>query len=289
MRPFLFVFSFLTVITAIAQSDDAAKRVYKSSQDSVFLVYLNDSTGTPNALGSAFVVAPHTLITNAHVVETGNPVLAVGPVRIPVKVLRRDQKNDLAVLSVDVDLTSTSLPLATEATSPGEQIFAIGNPDGLEKTISQGIVSGIRTMEDRNLLQITSPISHGSSGGPILNARGEVVGVAVGMLEDGQNLNFAVPVSYVRSILESKSSTVQAQADPSHGIAEVLDLAAKRGKEEYSDDSTSQYQRDTLQLKNFMEATVTASSSTSALTDLACLGIHEMDLSDDGIQAARKR
>ena len=111
--------------SAFGQTGDEAKRIYDASQDSVFLVYLNDSSGTPSALGSAFLVGPRLLITNAHVADAGSPVLAVGPVRIPMKIIRTDEKNDLAVLSVDVDLTSKPLPLASALVSPGEQIFAI--------------------------------------------------------------------------------------------------------------------------------------------------------------------
>src|ERR1700722_18300501 len=105
--------AFVLASAATISGQDVAQQVYGSSQDSVFLVYLNDSSGSPTALGSAFLVAKRTLVTNAHVADAGSPVLAVGPVRLPLKVVRIDRKNDLAVLSVDVDLTSTPLPLAT--------------------------------------------------------------------------------------------------------------------------------------------------------------------------------
>jgi tetratricopeptide (TPR) repeat protein len=271
---------------SFGQSDDTAQRIYKSSQDSVFLVYLNDSSGSPTALGSAFLVAKRTLVTNAHVADAGSPVLAVGPVRLPLKVVRIDRKNDLAILSVDVDLTSSSLPLATGTVSPGEEIFAIGNPEGLEKTISQGIVSGLRNRDDRNLLQITSPISHGSSGGPILNVRGEVVGVAVGMLEDGQNLNFAVPVSYVKSILEATSDATAVPIDLRSGLDEMQSIINKRG--EYSNDDNSEYQRKTKRLIELMKVVVSEATSEKDLRDLACIGTLDSKLSDDGITAARK-
>jgi tetratricopeptide (TPR) repeat protein len=276
----------LLLIPAIVfgQSDDIAQGVYKSSENSVFLVYLNDNNGSPSALGSAFLVAKRTLVTNAHVADAGSPVLAVGPVRLPLKIVRIDRKNDLAILSVDVDLTSKPLPLATGTVSPGEQIFAIGNPEGLEKTISQGIVSGLRNRDDRNLLQITSPISHGSSGGPILNARGEVVGVAVGMLEDGQNLNFAVPVSYVRAILDAKVDA--APVDLRSGIAEMQSIVTTRGN--YSDDDNSEYQRQTKRLIDLIDILVPEATSEKDLRDLACLGTIDAKLSDGGIKAARK-
>jgi len=289
MRSFLLVAAtgLLAALTAIGQAGENAKQIYSSSQDSVFLVYLNDSSGTPSALGSAFLVAPRLLVTNAHVAEAGNPVLAVGPVRIPLKVVRTDDKNDLAILSVDVDLTSKPLPLASGVTSPGEQIFAIGNPEGLEKTISQGIVSGLRKRGDRDLLQITSPISHGSSGGPILNAKGEVVGVAVGTLEDGQNLNFAVPVAYVRSILEQRSKAASTiSVDDS--LSDAKELIKKRVLAQYSGDPSSDYQQQTRKLRDLMETIITSTSRDDALVEMACIGTKATELSDEGIKAARK-
>jgi len=279
---------FLSTFAAPAQIDDAAKRVYKSSQDSVFLVYLNDISGTPTALGSAFVVGPRLLITNAHVVDAGEPVLAVGPVRIPVKIVRKDEKNDLAVISVGVDLTSAFLPLSKEAVTPGEQIFAIGNPEGLEKTISQGIVSGLRTHGDRDLLQITSPISHGSSGGPILDASGKVVGVAVGIMEDGQNLNFAVPVRFVQMLLDARGESAASPSETRHTSTEVAALIVTKSTQEYSADENSPFQQDLRKLKEIMPAALSASSSPGDLTTLACAGTNEPELSDDGIKAARK-
>jgi len=225
------------------------------------------------------------LITNAHVVDAGEPVLAIGPVRIPVKVLKKDEKNNLALISVAVDLTSISLPLAKDAVTPGEQIFAIGNPEGLEKTISQGIVSGLRTHDDRSLLQITSPISHGSSGGPILDAKGQVVGVAVGLMEDGQNLNFAVPVRYVQLLLDAPMSPIVTL----HTVSEVAALATKKKSEEYSDDENSAYQQDLKHLSDIMPSALKSATTNPDLSALACIGADEnFDLSDTSIEAARK-
>lgn len=288
MRSFLLAALFLTNLSGFGQNSDPAERVYKSSENSVFLVYLNDSGGNPDALGSAFLVTSNLLITNAHVVEAGSPVLAVGPVRVPLKVVRIDKTNDLAILSVDLSLVSKPLTLSSDGPSPGEQVFAVGNPEGLEKTISQGIVSGIRRLDDRDLLQITSPISHGSSGGPILNAKGEVIGVAVGMLEDGQNLNFAVPVKYVRALLDVKSPAVTASLDCSQNMADLKDLAEKRNQEDYSDDSSSQYQRDTRELRDQVAAISNSCVQPKVLEQLACLGTTSFDLDEEGIKAARK-
>jgi len=284
MRPVLLAL-FAAALPVIGQTPDAAQQVYKNAQDSVFLIYLNDGKGIPTALGSAFLVAPHTLITNAHVANAGNPVLSVGPVRIPLTVVRTDEKNDLAVLKVEADLTSNALTLSTESVTPGEQVFAIGNPEGLEKTISQGIVSGVRKHDDRDLIQITTPISHGSSGGPILNGKGEVVGVAVGMLGEGQNLNFAVPVSFVRDIMAPPTTTI-ALGDPAEGLSQLKGLIDNWGT--YSDDENSQYQKTSRKMKDLAERIENGAISESILTEVACLGTKYYVLSDPGIAAARK-
>ena len=276
----------LAASSALSQTAETAKDVYNSSQDSVFLIYLNDSSGSPNALGSGFLVAPHTLITNAHVADAGSPVLAVGPVRIPLKVLRTDELNDLAILTVDVDLTSKPLPLASESVTPGETVFAIGNPEGLERTISQGIVSGVRERENRRLLQITTPISHGSSGGPILNSKGEVVGVAVGMLEDGQNLNFAVPVGLVREILAARNGSTQ-PIDVEASLNQAKALLDKRSNADYSTDASSEYQQDTQRLHALLGQVLDSTDEEGALAEVSCLGTKAIELSDDGIKATR--
>ncbi|HUV68847.1 MAG TPA: trypsin-like peptidase domain-containing protein [Terracidiphilus sp.] len=270
-----------------SQSVDIGKQIYSSSQESVFLVYLNDSTGTPTALGSAFLVRPRILITNAHVVDSGTPVLAVGPVRIPLKVLRIDKVHDLAEMSVDVDLTSKPLSLSTEHVIPGEQIFAIGNPEGLEKSISQGIISGLRKKDGNDFIQISSPISHGSSGGPILNTKGEVVGVAAAFLDQGQNLNFAIPVSYVKALLEAKDEP-RIAFNLNESLAHAAELLDQKGKTQYSDEPDSDYRKLSDELLQTVQEIVKSSDNPTALTKVACYGTHDFDLIDLGIEAARK-
>lgn len=272
-----------------AQKDSAARNIYASTKDSVFLVYLNDSSGSPTALGSAFLVGPHLLITNAHVVNSGTPVLAVGPVRIPLTVLRIDQRNDLAIMSVASDLVSKPLVLAVGTPSPGDQVFAIGNPEGLENTISQGIISGIRTTDGRDLLQITSPISHGSSGGPVLNMQGEVVGVAVGMLENGQNLNFAVPAKYIRALMERKAAEVpKSSGECAQQMKQLTELYAQWSQEDYSDDSASPYQQHEQQMLQSEKDIVQGCTQPPILQQAACFGTKLYGASDTGITAARR-
>src|SRR5690606_26419168 len=83
----------------------------------------------------------------------------------------------------------------------GDRIYVMGNPMGLEGTFSDGLVSAKRTLVGVALIQISAPISPGSSGGPVLNARGQAVGVATLMMSEGQNLNIAVPARYAEGLL----------------------------------------------------------------------------------------
>src|SRR5262249_28973366 len=111
---------------------------------------------------------------------------------------------DLAVLRIEgVDLQE--LPLGnSDQVKPGEEVLLVGAPRGLEQTVSTGIVSALRILENGNkVIQTTAPASPGSSGGPLLSRNGDVIGVMTFTLVNGQNLNFAVPINYVRGILEA--------------------------------------------------------------------------------------
>jgi hypothetical protein len=89
-------------------------------------------------------------------------------------------------------------------------VFAVGNPRGLEGTFSSGIISGMRTLPNGvDYFQITAPVSPGSSGGPVLNQNGEVVGVVVGQLSGGQNLNFAIPIKYLRDLVRDDRKSIE--------------------------------------------------------------------------------
>jgi len=89
------------------------------------------------------------------------------------------------------------------APAVGDSVYVIGNPLGLEGTFSEGIVSGVRATGTDSLIQMTAPISPGSSGGPVMDAAGEVIGVAVATFKEGQNINLAVPVAYLERMLDA--------------------------------------------------------------------------------------
>lgn len=167
------------------------------------------SVVTETSLGSGFVVSPNGLVvTNLHVVAGRSEVLVViGGEKLPVKrIYNGDIRRDLVVLEVETQGLRALELGDSDRVRTGEQVVAIGNPLGLDHTVSNGLVSAVREVApELTMLQISAPIAPGSSGGPLFNDRGEVIGVATGILVGGQNLNFGVPVNYLKPLLESPS------------------------------------------------------------------------------------
>ena len=184
-------------------SPDAAQ-IYKRASSSVVVVSAFDAKDRPIGSGSGFFVGNGKVIaTNFHVIEDADVIrvkVQSGKV-FQTTVLETDWRNDLALLGHRF----AGKPLALSKRSPkiGEDIAVIGNPEGLEFTLSTGIVSGIREDEHRKVYQITAPISPGSSGSPVLDKRGKVLGIATFSVEGkgNQNLNFSIPSMYVRKRL----------------------------------------------------------------------------------------
>jgi tetratricopeptide (TPR) repeat protein len=181
------------------------REVAQSAFRSVVVLVAENAKSKPISLGSGFFVRTDVIATNYHVIKGASRLYAKlvgqqGVYRIK-EVLTIDKDRDLALLKV-AEVTAPVLSLGyNREVAIGDEVFVVGNPEGLEGTFSQGVISGIRSVAGKLYLQITAPISPGSSGGPVMNTSGEVIGVAVGTLRTGQNLNFAVPVSDLRFLL----------------------------------------------------------------------------------------
>jgi hypothetical protein len=166
---------------------------------------------TEQSLGTGFVVRPDGWIaTNLHVVASGGAKVRV---RLRddrelevVELLAASPEHDLALVRV-VARGLPTVPLGdSDSMRPGDSVVAIGNPLGLEDTVSNGLVSARRKVSDGfEVLQISAPIAPGSSGGPIFNDRGEVIGIATAVLQGGQNINFGVPARYLVPMIDQPS------------------------------------------------------------------------------------
>ncbi len=196
------VVSLCFVSIASAQSP---RQIAQNTFPSVVLLVMEDAKGQPVSIGSGFFVRDGIIATNLHVVAgaaRGYAKLVGQKAKYDIAgIVGIDGARDLVILSV-TGAKAPSLSLGNSSqVAVGDEVYVVGNPLGLEGTFSQGIVSSVRQIGSDTLLQITAPISPGSSGGPVLNAQGEVIGVAVATFKGGQNLNFAIPVSYLASLL----------------------------------------------------------------------------------------
>lgn len=181
-------------------------------QGKAVLVVLNLGPGMAlQGHGSGFLVRPNgVFVTNFHVIE-GAAAVAVkvpdGREFAATGIVALKPELDLAILKVD----AKGLPVVTvgdsDAAKVGDRAIAIGSPMGLENTVSDGLISAIREEgPGEKVLQISAPISPGSSGGPLFNLRGEVIGVTFAQLVEGQNLNFAIPINHAKPLIRDAPS-----------------------------------------------------------------------------------
>ena len=162
-------------------------------------------------IGTGFAVDPAGVIaTNLHVVAGADEIQVRtldGKTYEVKRVLGFDPDRDLALLALDLQQPMPALPIGdSDLVEAGDPVVAIGNPLGvLDYTVSDGLISSVRVLnEDLTVLQISAPISQGSSGGPLFNPYGEVIGLATAIFAGGQNLNFAVPSKYLAALIQDE-------------------------------------------------------------------------------------
>jgi len=188
-------------------AEDTVKLV-KNVKPAVVLIQTFDANGQPSGSGSGFLInnKGH-IITNHHVIEGAYSatVKTSAGKEYPVQgIIAKDIEADIVKLLVNIpDSNIVPLKLSTAIPSEGEDVIVIGNPLGFESTVSTGIVSAVRDIPAfGKILQITAPVSPGSSGSPVLNTKGEVIGVATLIATKGQNLNFAIPSDKIIALKE---------------------------------------------------------------------------------------
>ncbi|HEU4970525.1 MAG TPA: trypsin-like peptidase domain-containing protein [Gaiellaceae bacterium] len=233
-------------VNATNNSTSFAPRVVPSDQ--------SPTTPQSSALGSGFVIdkAGH-IVTNYHVVEGANEVTVSFSNRDTVKadVVGTDPSTDLAVLRVDTSAAAlTPLPLGdSDAVRVGDPVVAIGNPFGLDRTVTSGIVSALQRLITApnqfaidHVIQTDAPINHGNSGGPLLSSRGQVIGVNT-QIETGDTatgnvgIGFSVPSNTVKDVVAQILRTgrvdhaylgISGQA-VTPDVADKYNLAVKKG------------------------------------------------------------
>ncbi len=193
--------------TQQANASLTPQQIAEKALASTVLIVMGDANGKPLSSGSGFFIEKGLIVTNHHVVEKGTrgTYKQVGKdkwynITDTVKI---DKQRDLVILKVS-DIDAPALPLGdSNEVQIGQSVYAVGNPIGfLEGTFAPGFISSIRGKEPNKSIQITAPVSPGSSGGPLLNDKGQVIGIVVGGITEGQNLNFAIPSNYLKELLD---------------------------------------------------------------------------------------
>jgi pSer/pThr/pTyr-binding forkhead associated (FHA) protein len=194
------------------------KDLVKYAEKAVFLIETRNSSGTPIAYGTGFFVSNDGIgITNAHVLQGGssfNIKTSDGQVYEIKDVIKTNTTYDYAIFRVEADRRFTILKISDEKPEKGQDICVLGNPQGIESTLTRGIISGFKGGTEKEIIdgkfedgdtfiQMDVAISHGSSGSPVMNMKGEVIGIATLSFAEANcvNCNFAVNVDMLKSDL----------------------------------------------------------------------------------------
>jgi len=177
-----------------------ASSIFKLVEQSVYIILAAATREDLEALrdvsqGSAVAISETMVLTNCHVVEDAPEIVLVATDGyLPAKLRTTDLSEDSCVLEVAGGLTPIPSLRRYDSLEVGERVYTVGSPSGLQNTLGEGVVSGLRVDEDVRYVQTTAPISPGSSGGGLFDAAGNLVGITTFLLEDAQNLNFAIAV-----------------------------------------------------------------------------------------------
>ncbi len=182
------------VVSITSQETSSAEDVFNLVKSSLVEIKKGDS------LGSGFFFSNEgEIITNVHVISgTGDiEITTYNNKSYKADIKSLDPIEDIAILKLD-NTNDTFRPIYSYKTfntlQVGQDVISIGNPFGFENSVSTGIISGIRTIDDVNQIQMTAPVSPGNSGSPLLTTDGDVIGITTSSIEEAQNLNFAIPI-----------------------------------------------------------------------------------------------
>lgn len=194
----------------VIKGTNELKDVIKSVMPSTVIVVTYDDQDQPLQQGSGFFITDSgEVISNYHVMSGADKAAIKAPngsIYGVTSVIAEDVTSDLIKLQADVKGSKVQF-LTINRTAPevGEKVVIIGSPVGLESTVSDGIISAVRDVPGfGSIIQTTAPISPGSSGSPVVNMKGEVLGVASAQMREGQNLNFVIPSAKIIELYEKK-------------------------------------------------------------------------------------
>jgi len=219
---FVWILLFLLIPHPIEASQDLLPELVRRIKPSAVAIETFDSRGEKLSRGSGFFVDADRIVTNRHVLEGAYraEVHSSSGAVFPVKgVLAVDAEGDIALLKIDAPAPPVrALPLDKTSPQEGESVVVIGNPLGLEGSVTNGIVSAVRDIPTfGRIIQITAPISSGSSGSPVVNMQGQVIGIATLQITGGQSVNFAIPSERISQLQVAQTMSSLAELVASTG------------------------------------------------------------------------
>lgn len=203
-------------VAAAAQTTSSASSLFKDAKPSIVLILGSDSNGQTTVQGSGFIVAKDEIVTNHHVlvgIPSATAIFSDGATAELRDVVADSASSDLIVVTVNTD-QRPALRIGDEMSlQQGDVVYAIGAPKGLELTLTNGIVSAFRNLDGRFLIQSTAAIGHGSSGGPLFDHDGRVVGITSSTLSDTPGIYFSVGAGDLKRLLRTPEAVLVPLAD----------------------------------------------------------------------------
>lgn len=202
--------------------------VFEGVSGSVVVVYGKDPKGKVISLGSGVTLAASEVATNCHVVDEASD-LSVRHMGVEYPAARQHSDYDRDVCSLVVPGLKAKVAQlgTTQALKVGQRVYVIGAPYGLELTLSEGIISSLREVQGGRYIQITAPISAGSSGGGLFDEEGLLIGLPTFYLSEGQQLNFAVPVEWVKALPQREAVAKRSATTITTWVSKAIELEAK--------------------------------------------------------------
>jgi tetratricopeptide (TPR) repeat protein len=210
--PLLLVIASLILFSRSVSAEESLPELIRRVKPSVVSVIAYDAKGNIAVTGSGFFIRPGQVVTNLHVIEGAHHAEirtfdGKGKTFAVEGILDVDLEGDLAILGIAIrtERAVRAVEISSVVPEEGEKIFVIGNPLRMEGSIADGIVSAVREVPNlAKVIQITAPISHGNSGSPLFNMKGEVVGIVTMVVTNGQNINLALASSRLATLQPEK-------------------------------------------------------------------------------------
>ena len=208
------------------------EQVFQEASRSVVVIHVDDQDGNPVNQGGGVVTGKESVATNCHVVTDGARISVHYDKRVLEATLKHsDLERDLCQIEVP-RLNAPQAPLWTGRLRVGQRVYAIGAPEGLELTISEGLISSLREFDDEQYIQTSAAISQGSSGGGLFDSEGRLIGITSFFLAEGQNLNFALPAKWIEALGSRTGSVARPVGEKDQmamkWVARIAGLKAKK-------------------------------------------------------------